>query len=78
MALMLLSTTEWGGVITREFIDLVFLIIVLQTISEEDSLLPTSFIVIVLQGLSIYFRIFMSPIPYSSCLLVQPVCPGME
>ena len=32
----LLLTEEWGGVITEEFVDLVFLIIVLQTISEED------------------------------------------
>ena len=32
----LLVTEKWGGVITEKFVDLVFLIIVLQTISEED------------------------------------------
>jgi hypothetical protein len=75
----LLSMKEGGGVNTVEFIDLVFLIIVLQAISEEDrSLLSTSFIVGILQGLSMYFRIFISPNPYSICLLVQPVCPGTE
>ena len=62
----------------EEFVDLVFLIIVLQTLSEEDDLSPNSFIAIILQELSTYFRIFISPTPYSSCLLVQPVCPGTE